>query len=200
MNPLFRRVPTSRPGFPQFLYRTMRQTSMNRFWVRMPMLAADPQARDSKNGLPQSCTADRETSTKPIQQRHLLPGPRTLDLRVKDTSMFLARCQCQSLRHQCLQPRKRIWTRCLVDWETLEMQTPSKFLHHACSSTPLPSHNPVHSVQQMTTLPNSWIWTTQSACKRHHLARPTGNNFTALRDRTMCQTRTCTGGQRAHLS
>jgi len=194
VNLQLRRVPTSHPGFRQSPCRMVNNSKL-----RMPKSIADPRRRGSKSGQLQSCIANRGISTKPIRPPHLLPGPRISDLRVKDISMFLPMCQCQTQRQWYLQPQKRIWTLSLVDLEILEMETTKRCLLPECNSTPLPSHIPVHSVRQ-TTILNLWIWTTRSVCQHHHWARHTGNNSTAPQGRTMRQTRTCTGVQRVRQS
>lgn len=113
--------------------------------------------------------------------------------------MFLPRCQCQTQRQWYLQPQKRIWTLSLVDLEILEMETTNRCLLRECNSTPLPSRNPVHSAQPTTTL-NLWTLTTRLVYQRHHWARHTGNNFTALQGRAMPRTLTYTDEQRVHQS
>ena len=194
VNLQLRHVPSSHPGFRKFHCRMANSSKL-----RMLKSTADPRRRGSKSGQVQSCIANQGISTKPIRPPHLLPGPRISDLRVKDISMFLPMCQCQTQRQWYLQPQKRTWMLSLADLEILETETTKRCLLQECSSTPLPSHILVHSAQQTTTL-NLWIWTMRSACQRHHWARHTGNNFTALQDRAMRQMRTCTGGQRARPS
>lgn len=192
VNLQLRRVPTNHPGFRQSHCRMVNNSKL-----RTPKSTADPRRRGSKSGQLQSCIVNRGISTKPIRPPHLLSGPRISDLRVKDISMFLPMCKCQTQRQWYLQPQKRTWTLSLADLEILETETTKWCLLRECSSTPLPSHIPVHSAQQTMTL-NLWIWTTRSVCQRHHWARHTGNNFTALQDRATRQTLTCTGEQKAH--
>lgn len=195
MNLQSQHVPTSHPGFRQSRCRTMNNSKL-----RMHKSTAGPRPRDSKSGQLQSCIASQGISTKPIRPPHLLPGPRMPDLRAKDTSMFLPRCQFQTQRQSYLQPQKPTWTLSLVDLEIPEMETTNRCLLRECSSTPLPSHILVHSAQQTTTLPNLWIWTTRSVCQRHHWAPHTGNSCTALQGRTTPRTLTFTGERKAHQS
>lgn len=189
-----RHVPSSHPGSRKFHCRMANSSKL-----RTLKSTADPRRRGSRSGQLQSCIANQGISTKPIRPPHLLPGPRISDLRVKDISMFLPRCQCQTQRQQYLQLQRLTWMPSSVDLEILEMEITKRCLLRECSSTPLPSHILVHSARQTTTL-NLWIWTTRSVCQRHLWARHTGNSFTALQDRAMRQMRTCTGGQRARLS
>lgn len=199
-NHRFRRVQTSLRGSPQSRCKMRKQSLVNTSKHKIPRLTAGLRLRDSKSGLLPSCIVDQGILTKLIPLQHPLLGPEMSDPKVKGGLMFPTRRQFQSQSHSHLQPQKRIWMLSLVDLEIQEMQTMNRSLRRVCNSTPLHSHSPAHSDPRMTILLSLWIWTMRLVYKRHRWARPIGNNFTVLQDRTTCQTRTCTGERRVHQS